>query len=148
MLAVVYKRFKVVGHGQHLKTEVIDMSFIIGLLKNSDLKSIKEKLIILYALNVTDCIFTILLVNTGMFMETNLIMAPLVYNNQLLSLIIKIAVPLLLFIWVYGRIKKSATREQLFKANIIITVILAFYGIINISHIVWCILGSYFSYFA
>jgi hypothetical protein len=116
------------------------MSFIIGSLKNSDLNSIKLKLIILYLLNVSDIIFTIFLVNTGVFMEVNLIMAPLVYNNQVLSLLIKIVAPVFLLLCLFYRMRKGATGKQLFQANIIIIFSVIFYGIINVFHIVWCLM--------
>ena len=53
------------------------MSFIISVLKTGDLSSIRRKLIALYIFNVTDIVFTLFLVNTGMFLEANTIMAPL-----------------------------------------------------------------------
>ena len=118
------------------------MSFMISLLKTRDLDFIRKKLITMYILNVTDVIFTICLINTGMFLEINVIMKPFVDNRQLLSIIIKIVIPLLLLFWVYKRIKK-ATEKQLYKSNILINMCLIFYGLINISHIVWTIL--YFS---
>ncbi|WP_375372930.1 DUF5658 family protein [Clostridium sp. CF012] len=84
-------------------------------------------------------LFTLFLVNTGMFLEANAIMAPVVNNMQVLSLIIKIVVPLALLLWVYQRMKK-ATSKQLHQSNIIIIAWLILYGLINISHIVWSIL--------
>jgi hypothetical protein len=116
------------------------MSFIMMLLKNSDLNSTKGKLITLYLLNVSDIIFTILLVNTGMFIEANLIMAPLIYNNQLLSLLIKIVAPFFLLLCLFYRMRKGATSKQLFQANIIITLSVLFYGIINVFHVIWCLM--------
>jgi len=115
------------------------MSFIMSVLKTSDLYSIRRKLTILYILNVSDIIFTILLINTGMFLEVNTVMAPFVNNRQLLSLIIKVLIPFVVLIWVYQRMK-DATEKQLYQSNIIINGCLIFYGLINISHVVWCIL--------
>ncbi|MBZ9688548.1 DUF5658 family protein [Clostridium estertheticum] len=115
------------------------MSFIICVLKTRDLDSIRKKLITLYILNLTDIIFTLFLVNTGMFLEANAIMAPVVNDMQVLSLIIKIAVPLALLLWVYQRMKK-ATQKQLHQSNIIIVAWLILYGLINLSHIVCSIL--------
>ena len=117
----------------------MDMSFIIYVLKTENLCSIRRKLITLYILNLTDIIFTLFLVNTGMFIEANALMAPVVYNMQILSLIIKISVPLTLLFWVYQRMKK-ATPKQLHQSNIIIIAWLILYGLINLSHIVWSIL--------
>ena len=90
-------------------------------------------------LNVTDIIFTIFLVNTGIFVEVNAVMVALVNNKQLLSIIIKVVIPLVLLLWVYQRIK-DATEKQLYQSNIIINGCLIFYGLINVSHIIWSIL--------
>lgn len=115
------------------------MSFVISVLKAKDIISIKQKLILLYILNVADIIFTLFLVNTGMFLEANTIMATLVNNRQLVILVIKIVVPVVLLIGVYVRMKK-ATEKQLYQSNIIITATLALYVLINISHIIWSIM--------
>ena len=74
-----------------------------------------------------------------MFIETNVFMAPVVNNMQVLSLIIKIAIPLSLLLWVYRRMKK-ATPKQLHHSNTIINAWLILYVLINISHIIWNIL--------
>jgi hypothetical protein len=115
---------------------VITISYFTGLFKNSDLDSIRIKIIVLYLLNVSDIILTILLINTGLFIEANLIMAPIVYNNQPLSLALKIIVPLILLAAVAFRMRKASVK-QLFQANIIVTIFLIYYGLINISHAVW-----------
>lgn len=117
------------------------MLFINSVLKKRDLDSIGRKLTIMYILNVTDIIFTLLLLRTGMFAEANSIMAPLVNHRQLLSIIIKIVVPFVLLTAVYQRMK-DGTEKQLYQSNIMINVCLIFYGLINISHVVWSILYS------
>ncbi|MBU3160438.1 hypothetical protein KPL37_11855 [Clostridium frigoris] len=115
------------------------MSFIISLIKRSDLALIRKKLITIYILNVTDIIFTIFLLNTGMFMEVNSIMAPLVNNRKLFSIIIKLVIPFVLLLVVSKRMK-DATEKQLHQANIMINGCLILYVLINISHIIWCVL--------
>ncbi len=115
------------------------MSFIIAVIKTGDFYSIRKKLIAIYIMNVTDIIFTIFLVNTGMFLEANAVMAPLVNNSQLICIIIKVVIPFLLLLWVYQRMK-DATEKQLYRSNIIINGCLIFYGLINISHVIWSIL--------
>jgi cytochrome c biogenesis factor len=115
------------------------MSFIISVLKTRDLVSLRQKLILLYILNVTDIIFTIFLVSTGSFQEVSAFMAPLVNNMPLASIIIKIAVPSVLLLGIYQRMKKAA-EKQLFQSNIIITGCLIFYVLINISHVLCSIL--------
>jgi hypothetical protein len=118
------------------------MSFIIHVLKTRDLVSIRQKLVTLYILNVTDIIFTIFLVNTGSFQEANAVMAKLVNNVPLVSIIIKIAVPLVLLLGVYKRMQK-ATKKQLYASNIIITSCTVFYGLINVSHVLCSILYTF-----
>lgn len=115
------------------------MSFIIAVIKSGDLSSIRRKLITMYILNITDIIFTILLVNTGMFLEVNAVIATLVNNRQLLSIIVKVVIPFVLLFGVYKRMK-GATEKQLYQSNIIINWCLIFYGLINISHVIWSIL--------
>ncbi len=115
------------------------MSFIVALIETRDLGSIRRKLITIYIFNVTDIIFTVFLVNTGMFLEVNAIMALIVNNRQLLSIIIKVVIPFVLIFSVYQRIKE-ATEKQLYQSNIIINGCLIFYGLINVSHVVWSIL--------
>jgi hypothetical protein len=115
------------------------MALFVSLLKNSNLSYIKKKLITLYILNVTDIIFTLILINTGLFMEGNVIMAPLINNNQLSTLFLKLFLPLILILWLAYRIKK-ATERQLFIGNIIINTCLIFYGVVNIFHVLWCVL--------
>ena len=111
------------------------MSFIISVLKTGDLDSIRRKLNALYILNVMDILFTICLVNTGMFLEANAVMASLVNNRQILSVIIKVVIPFVLLVWIYQRMK-DATAKQLYQSNIIINGCLILYGIINISHVI------------
>lgn len=118
------------------------MSFIISIFKNGDLSNIKKKLILLYILNVTDVIFTLFLVNTGMFVEANFLMLQLINEHQLLSLFLKIAIPLILFILVFYRMKEISGK-QLYQSNVIITLALLFYCIINLSHIFGCLLYFY-----
>jgi hypothetical protein len=117
----------------------MEMHFIVSVMKTGDLESIKKKLIAIYILNVTDIIFTIFLVNTSMFLEVNAIMATFVNNRQFLSILIKIVIPLVLLLRVYQRMK-DATEKQLYQSNIIVNACLIFYGLINISHVVWSIL--------
>jgi len=117
------------------------MSFMSLLFKDRRLSLIKKKLILLYLLNVTDIIFTLLLISTGMFMEANFVMEPIITNNPLLGLGIKIVIPFVLFVWVFYRMK-NASDKQLYHSNIIINICLIFYGLINLSHVIWCILSS------
>ena len=44
---------------------------MIAFIKNYEIESMKKKFILLYLLNVTDIIFTLLLLQTGYFSEVN-----------------------------------------------------------------------------
>jgi len=106
-------------------------SFIISF----NLHNIKAKFLLLYFLNCTDIIFTIMLLDTGYFMEANPLMQPFI-ENILLSLGIKLIIPALLLISLYHRIQ-NATFEQLKKSNKIIIFSLSIYTLVNLSHIFW-----------
>ena len=107
---------------------------MILFIKNYTLENIKYKLIILYLLNVTDIIFTFLLLATGFFIEANLLMAKAVQSLST-SFILKIILPAGLFFYLYLRMKK-ANEKQLKQSNIILNIATAVYGIINIFHLI------------
>lgn len=106
-------------------------SFII----NFNLSNIKLKFQLLYFLNFTDIIFTLILLDTGSFIEGNPIMQQFI-ENTILSLGIKIILPAILLISIYHRIQ-DATFKQLKKSNVLIIISLSFYTLINLSHIFW-----------
>lgn len=110
--------------------------------------SIKDKLILLYALNLTDWIFTLYLLNIGFCYEANVFMVDVV-NSPLLSAILKIFVPGILFLYISKRLKE-ATPYQLKISNKLINVAILLYITINVFHILWIILSPlmniYFSY--
>ncbi len=94
-----------------------------------------KRLLMLYALNVTDWIFTLILVNTGYFYEANLFMNYAI-SNIWLGALLKCIVPLLLILCVNNRMT-SANKKQLSIAKKLINVIILYYIIINSSHIMW-----------
>ena len=108
------------------------MNYLIKRCSHSD---IKNKMVAIYILNVTDMIFTLLLCGTGYFMEVNPLVATF-SSNSLVSLLTKAVIPALLFIYLYIRMK-PATSAQLKKANALIVAMLFLYAVINVSHIVW-----------
>lgn len=114
------------------------MNNIITFIKSYNLISIRKKLIILYILNVIDIIFTLSLLQTGLFKEANIFMVNAV-DNPLISIVIKIILPAGLLYYLYKRIYIS-DGEQLKAANIGLLISLAIYSLVNISHIIWLIL--------
>lgn len=115
-----------------------EVNNIITFIKSYNLISIRKKLIILYILNVIDIIFTLSLLQTGLFKEANIFMVNAV-ENPLISIVIKIILPAGLLYYLYKRIYIS-DGEQLKATNIGLLISLAIYSLVNISHIIWLIL--------
>lgn len=108
---------------------------MIDFMKNYSLENIRNKLLILYVLNVADIIFTILLLNTGFYIEANIFMSKAL-ENPFIGLMLKVILPALLFVFIYFRIQK-ATAHQLRKSNFFINGAIAFYTFLNMTHIIW-----------
>ena len=117
---------------------------MISFIKNYSLNSIKEKLILLYILNVLDIFFTVLLLSTGSFVEANYFMSSIV-TSPLRYILIKIVLPAILLIFLFMRIK-SATHEQLNKSNCCINIITGVYVFIDTSHVLWLFLIALSNY--
>lgn len=111
---------------------------MITFIKDHTLLTIRKKLIILYLLNVTDIIFTLALLQTGLFIEANIFMINTV-ASPLLSILIKIVFPAGLLYFLYKRIIVTNT-EQLRVANIGLLITLTLYSLVNLSHIIWVVL--------
>ena len=107
-------------------------------IKDYSVEVIKKKFILLYILNVTDIIFTILLLQTGYFQEVNIFMAKAV-NSPVASLLLKIILPAALLNYLYRQIKDSDS-SQLKASNIAVNISLTIYSLVNISHLVWSVL--------
>jgi hypothetical protein len=114
---------------------------IIYFLKAADLQNVRKKLIGIYILNVTDIAFTLLLLKTGMFAEGNTFMQNIV-SNEVLSIFIKVIIALGLIMYAYYRVQ-FATEKQLRQCNYFASGCLIYYGLINLSHLVWT--GIYIS---
>lgn len=105
------------------------------LIKHCSYTDIRNKMILIYILNVTDIIFTLILCSTGYFMEANPLVAVFT-SNSVAALLAKCLIPAVLLIYLFIRMK-SATEQQLKKANIVMVGLLVFYVLINVSHITW-----------
>lgn len=118
---------------------------MIAFVKNYSLEIIKKKFILLYLLNVTDIIFTLLLLQTGYFEEVNVFMVHAV-QNPLASMLLKVVLPALLLLYAFRRMKK-ADLSQLKASNIAVNISLGIYTLVNISHIIWVILLPVFMWY-
>jgi hypothetical protein len=108
---------------------------MISFIKNYSLKNIRNKFIVLYILNVTDIVSTLLLLDTGFYMEANVLMAKAV-QSPFASLALKLVLPAVLLIMLYLRMQ-NATDQQLRVSNLLVNIVTLFYALINISHLVW-----------
>lgn len=115
---------------------------MLTFIKNCTLESIRKKFILLYILNVTDIIFTVLLLQTGYFAEVNLLMIKAV-QSPAASILLKVVLPAFLLYYIFKRIKAS-DAFQLKTANIAANISLSIYSLVNLSHLVWVALLPYF----
>lgn len=102
-------------------------------IKDHSLNAIKNKFILLYSLNVTDIIFTIILIKIGISREANFLMVNVVYN-YVASFLLKIVLPAVLFVILFYRMQK-ATEKQLKSSNYLINGAIISYSLINIVHL-------------
>lgn len=108
---------------------------MVAFMKSYNLVSIKKKFILLYCLNVTDIIFTVLLLRTGLFAEVNFLMVKAV-QDPIASIVLKIILPAVLLLYLYLRIRK-ADENNLKASNIAVNISLIIYGLVNLSHLIW-----------
>jgi len=104
-------------------------------LKDYSLSNIRAKLSGVYILNVLDIVLTLVLQSTGYFTEGNPIMAVFVQSTAL-AIAVKTALPAVIFILLYNRMKE-ATDAQLKKSNALIIAVLVLYALINMLHLIW-----------
>ncbi|WP_228731176.1 DUF5658 family protein [Clostridium zeae] len=115
---------------------------MLNFIKNYNLSIIKQKLLIIYLLNISDIFFTLILVNSGYFYEGNTLMA-VILNTPLLAVLCKILIPATLIVIIYNRMKK-ATLNQLIYSNKIIIACIILYSFINLLHLIWLVLLKFY----
>ena len=108
---------------------------MITFIKNYNIETVRKKFILLYLLNVTDIIFTVLLLRTGYFTEVNILMVKAV-QSPMASILLKILLPAIILSYMYKRIK-DADDSQLKASNIAVNISLTIYSLVNLSHLVW-----------
>lgn len=113
------------------------MLSIIRIIKTSDVKMIRMKLIALYMLNVLDALLTHIMMSTGHFYEMNVLLAEIVINTAAF-LGLKIFVPGVLVFLLCIRIS-SATERQLRLGNIPVNISLFLYILVDLNHALWMI---------
>ncbi len=101
------------------------------------------KLLLLYTLNVTDYIFTLVLISSGLFIEANPILNT--HIEGLWGFILKCMLPLLLVLYLHIRFLTGIPKHKKI-VKLLINGIIIYYIIINVMHIFWltltfCIFG-------
>lgn len=110
-------------------------------IKENSCEIIKKKLQLLYILNVTDIILTLVLLKTGLFVEVNGVMVDIV-ENPVTSILLKIVLVGILIYYLIKRIA-SATKKQLKISNYIINASIVIYFIINLMHLFYILMYLY-----
>lgn len=118
---------------------------MINFIKNYSLDSIKTKLKIIYALNVFDIVATVLLYNTGLFLEVNSFIE-LFLENPVIAISIKIILPGALFLIMFKHMH-DANEKQLKISNVALEVLMLYYGLIACSYILWTLLTPFLNNF-
>lgn len=98
------------------------------------LNNLRNKLYIVYALNVIDWMLTVTLLDTGSFFEANPIARTFI-NSIALGLIIKCIVPFIL-VFLVNRFMHILEFAQLKKADIMISFGLTVYLAVTLDHII------------
>lgn len=106
--------------------------------KRCEYQHIRNKLIIVYALNINDIQLTKFLLRTNMFREANPVM-DFFLSTSSLTFFSKVVLPAVLILYIILRLKK-ADSKQLKKANIFVNIIFIIYALINMMHLLWIIL--------
>jgi hypothetical protein len=108
---------------------------MISFFKCCSIEGLRNKMIFVYVLNVTDIIFTLILCGTGIFIEANPF-AALFTGSTAAAITAKSLIPGALLAYLYFRLR-SATEKQRKKANISLAALLIVYSLINVSHLTW-----------
>ena len=115
---------------------------MFNFIRRDQLSNLKIKLLLLYLLNISDISLTIILVNTGLIIEANPLMANII-TNSMATFFIKILSPAVLFVYLYIRLK-TATVKMIKLTNYCLIGLIGFYLIINVLHLVWFLMLHFF----
>ena len=106
---------------------------MLSFIKDHSIAALKSKLIALYALNLLDMLFTVVLLSMGGFRELNPIMDRALGSIPS-ALIVKVALPGAVLLYLYRRLRQ-AHRDQLRAPNVIIGLLLVGYLLLNLTHL-------------
>ena len=93
-----------------------------------------SRMFIIYLLNLTDYLFTLVLISSGLFSEVNPLLSPGI--NGIGGFFAKCMLPLLMLLFIRLRILNDPP-EKTFAVKLLLDMILAYYLVINGFHIFW-----------
>lgn len=92
------------------------------------------KLILLYVLNITDYLFTLILISSGMFVEANPVLQ--FHIDGVGGFVLKCIVPLILLSYLHIRFLTNTSKHERI-VKILLNTILIYYIAVNVMHIFW-----------
>ncbi|MDD6489313.1 MAG: DUF5658 family protein [Clostridia bacterium] len=92
------------------------------------------RLVLLYALNVFDYLFTLVLISSGIFIEANPILSMNI--DGIWGFVLKCIVPLVLLTYLHIRFLTDKPKHERI-VKILLDCIIIYYGLINMFHIFW-----------
>ena len=96
------------------------------------------RLPVLFILNILDMAFTLVLLETGLFIEANPMVAWMLKNDARLFAF-KALLPALLLVYLGLRMRKASERQAALAVRML-DILLVFYLLINALHLVWMLL--------
>ncbi len=93
-----------------------------------------KKLIVLYTLNLSDYLFTLILLSCGMFIEANPLLSTSI--DGFWGFVLKCIVPFILLAYIHIRLSLNDIRCER-AVRILLNIILIYYWIINVFHVFW-----------
>lgn len=108
---------------------------MLSYFKRCEYKNVRNKLLIVYALNINDIQLTRFLLQTNQFVEANPVMGFFMCTSNL-SFFSKVILPAILISYIIFRMR-NARPVQLKRSNIAVNIIFIIYTLINIMHLIW-----------
>lgn len=108
-------------------------------LKDFGLGALRRKLVLLYALNLSDILLTMILLSSGGFRELNPLMAAALQSGAA-TVLVKLILPGTVLVWLYAALRRSKPR-QMKVCNRVINAIVIGYLAVNLMHLGWMAQG-------
>ncbi len=108
-------------------------------LKDYGLGALRRKLVLLYALNLSDILLTFILLSSGGFRELNPLMAA-AFQSGAITVLVKLVLPGAVLVWLYAALRRSGPGQKR-ACNRVINAIVIGYLAVNLMHLGWMAQG-------